>query len=212
MSVMIRNRIPMLIAAFLAAYMTFDYYLFTEATRNFASFLQDWRVVIGAIATGVGLINLVKITLLRYSKKEPYWYFDFWALIVLVGVVIIGLMGGIGTSPEFGWFTEWVYQPLLASIRSMVFFNITYAFYRTFRIRNMESLILFLFATITVAGNAPIMANYFPWVVTLRDWTMNFPVGAGSRAFSIIIAIGIVAFAIRVFLRRESLVIGVWGE
>jgi hypothetical protein len=90
----------------------------------------------------------------------------------------------------------------------MVFFDITYAFYRTFRVRNFESLLLFFGAMVTLLGNAPAMKEILPIVVSIIDWVIGFPGGAASRTFVIIGAIGLILFTIRSVFGYETIIMG----
>ncbi len=209
MSELLRREVPLGIATFIIAFLFFDYYVFTEVTRNIASTLTDWAIIITATAAGVGVLNMVMRTVQNISKKVEYWYLDIWMLVMMVFMGGTGLIGLYGTHPAFTWVMMNVYLAIDASIYAMVFFDIVSAFYRTFRIKSKESLLLFVSALIILVKNAPLTGGLFPWLLPIGDWLLKIPSSAGSRAFLIMASIGIIAFTIRTMLQSERATVGV---
>lgn len=209
MSELLRKEIPLGIAAFLIAYLFFDYYVFTEITRNIASIITDWAIIATTTAAGVGILNMVIRTYHRVNKRESYWYFDIWMLLMMVVMGVTGLIGVYGTHPMFTWVMMNVYLPIDASVYAMVMFDIVSAFYRTFRLRSKDAVILFVCAVIIMFKNAPLVGGLFPSFIPIGDWMLEVPSTAGSRAFTIVAAIGVIAFTIRTMLGAERPTLGV---
>jgi hypothetical protein len=138
-----------------------------------------------------------------------YWYLDIWTIVVMFLIAIPGLIGVYGTNPAFQWAVTTVYQPLDATVYSMIMFDATLAFYRTFRAKTIDGAILLICAVTTMLRNAPVTGVLLPAWIPIGDWLNNILVVAGSRAFLMVAAIGLVGFAIRTILWQERATVGV---
>ncbi len=209
MSELFKREIPLGIGTFIIALLFFDYYISIEATANLATSLTNWAIIITATAAGVGVINMIIRTLQNITNKEEYWYLDIYMLAIMVLMTITGLIGAYGTNPIFEWVMMNAYLPIDASIYAMVFFDIVSSFYRTFRIRSRDSAIIFICAFIMMVRNAPLTGGMLPSFIPIGDWLLQIPSTAGSRAFTIVASIGVVAFTIRTMLQGEKTTVGV---
>lgn len=209
MSELLRREIPLGLSTFIVAFIFFDYYIFTEVTRSFASIIKDWAIIVTATAAGVGVMNILIRTYHKIVKREQYWLFDIWMVIMTVIVGVTGLIGVYGTNSTYEWIIMNMYLPIDGTIYSMVFFDIISAYYRTFRIRSHDSVILFVCAFLIMLKNAPITGGLIPSYLPIADWVLNVLSTAGARSFTIVASIGIIAFTIRTMLWQERGSIGV---
>lgn len=209
MSNILRRELPLTLATVIIAVLFLDYYVFLSPLRAFAEGLSDWGVLIQATAAGVGVINILLRTLTNVQKREQYWYFEIWMIVCMAITGITGLIGTYGTHPAYEWILSNVYLPIDATIYSMVMFDITSAFYRTFRIKTTDSVILFISAFFIVLKNTPLTGGLVPQLNSFGQWIMDVPVLAPSRGFLFITAIGVIGFAIRTMLWKEKPTVGV---
>ena len=209
MSELLKREVPLGLATVIIALLFFDYYIFFDVTRNLATSLTDWAIIITATAAGVGVLNMIIRTYQNISKRAEYWYLDIYMLVVMVVMAGTGLIGVYGTHPVFEWIMMNAYLPIDASIYAMVFFDIVSSYYRTFRVRSRDSAILFICAFIIMLKNAPLTGGLLPSFIPIGDWMLNIPSTAGSRAFIIVASIGVVAFTIRTMLQTERTTVGV---
>jgi hypothetical protein len=209
MSNILRREVPLTIATIIIGLLFLDYYIFIPALRSFTEGLSDWGVLIQATAAGVGVINLMLRTTTNIQRREEYWYFDIWMIIIMIITGVTGLIGTYGTHPTYEWIIEHIYLPIDASIYAMVMFDITSAFYRTFRVRTTDSVLLFIAAFFVILKNTPLIGGLIPQLNTFGQWILDVPVLAPSRAFLFITAIGVIGFAIRAMLWKEKPTMGV---
>ena len=107
-------------------------------------------------------------------------------------MVIVGITGVIGayvTHSTYTWILSNIYLPIDATIFSMVCFDIVAAFYRTFRVRNIEATLLTVSAVFLMIRNAPI-SGIMPSTRIIGNWILDVPTLGATRAFVAVIAIG----------------------
>jgi hypothetical protein len=209
MSEALRRDIPLGVTTIVILLLFVDYYLFNPTLRFVAEEVREWALICVALAAGVGIINICLRSARMISRRSSYWYMEIWQFVMFAVTGIAGLIGGYGMSHQFEWIMVNIYQPIDASVYAMVMFDITYAFYRTFRLRTREASLLFIAAFFTMAKNTPLFGAIAPWMHRIGDWFIAVPAGAGSRSFTIITAIGIIYFAIRTMFWYERGTIGV---
>lgn len=209
MSNLFRREIPVLLTFGVIIFLFFDYFILTEFTRNVATMLQSWALIITATLVGVGIINATFRHVYTIKRRADYWYLDVWLLVIFTVTVAVGIVGGYGQSQWFQWIMKYVYMPTDSAVYAMVFFDVVYAFYRIFRLRSYESTYLFAAAIITMMRNTPLLSAYIPGVVSIGNWVINIPATASSSALLIVTAIGVIYFAIRMMFGYEKGTIGV---
>jgi hypothetical protein len=199
----------MMVAALSIGFIFMDYYIQSSLINGLVTYLREWAVILASFAAGTGVLNILFRSTDGINKKVQYWYLDVWMIVIMVIVILFGLINPFGQHAVFNWIITNIYVNIDASIYAMVMFDIISAFYRTFRIRNRDAIILFVCAYITMIKNAPITGGLFPAVLPYADWLYNIPTGAGARAFLIVSAIGMISFAIRTLLGKEKPTLGV---
>lgn len=199
----------MMVAALSIGFIFIDYYIQTGLTSGLVTYLREWAIILASFAAGIGVLNVIVRSADSIKNRAQYWYLDIWMIVIMVVVILFGLINPYGQHAVFNWIITNIYVNIDASIYAMVMFDIISAFYRTFRIRNRDAIILFVCAYITMIKNAPITGGLFPGVIPYADWLYNIPTGAGARAFLIVSAIGMISFSIRTLLGKEKPTLGV---
>ena len=193
--------------AFFTVYFFIDY-LIAWPIGNVTEFFLNTAILCTALATGVGIINMLRLYLTQIKRREPYWYLRIWSMVMMVVTTAVGLIGVWGTHPTFKWIMLSVYAPIDSSIYSMVAYDICSAFYRTIRARNIDSSLILIMALFVMAKNAPIGEAIWSGFVPIGEWIMEVPSTAGSRGFVIVSGIGALSLAIRAILGREKEILG----
>jgi len=190
---------------------------FDYVDRNFSV----WFNLLAVFAFIVGGANLLKSHGSRILRRRADWGYSVVTLVSFVVVLVIGVfklggppgLQGEVTDPG-SWFTavfSAVYDPLLATIFSLLAFFVASAAYRAFRLRSPEAAVLLAAAFIVLLGRTPLgtwASNLLPgWlgalrVDTLAVWIMSVPNVAGQRAVLIGVALGVAAMTIRILLWR----------
>jgi hypothetical protein len=190
---------------------------FDYVDRNFSV----WFNLLAVFAFIVGGANLLKSHGSRILRRRKDWGYSLVTLVSFVVVLVIGLFklgGPAGLQGEVtdpgSWFTavfSAVYDPILATIFSLLAFFVASAAYRAFRLRSPEAGVLLASAFIVLLGRTPLgtwASNLLPvWLAALRVdtlavWIMSVPNVAGQRAVLIGVALGVAAMTIRILLWR----------
>lgn len=113
----------------------------------------------------------------------------------------------------FQWIFDFVYQPLQATMFSILAFYVATAAYRAFRARTAEGTLLLLAAFLVMIGRVPIGQ----WISTqlgfvsfpeIQEWLMSVPTKAGQRAVLIGASLGVVSASLRMLLGLEQTYLG----
>lgn len=193
-----------------------------EAEINFT----DWVTIVQACAIWLGLLNLVRVSLIKVSRKESGWGYAILTVVSLVAVLIVGFYSGfkginavpaysyIDSGTAFDWVYRNMYSPLNSTMFSMLAFYVASASYRAFRARNFEATLLLIAGIFVMGGRVPLFDLATGWLTGLpvfshlADWIMTFPNTAGQRAIMIGIALGIMSSSLRIILGIERSHIG----
>jgi hypothetical protein len=209
MSELIRREIPLTVGSIILLLLFFDYYIEFASIRALTLMIQDWAVILVAIASGIGIINVFQRTYHSTIKRRPYWYLDVWMVLLMVVMGIFGLQGVKGQHPAYVYMMSTLFAPVRATIYGMIVFDITSAFYRSFRVRTYEAAVMFIMAFVIMMRNAPISGALAPWAVTLGNWFNDVPSMATSRSILIVAGLGMIAFTIKALLWHEKPTVGV---
>lgn len=191
------------------------------ARDNFLSpFVQqigDVVLVIGAFAFGLGLLNLATIHGRAVLRARPGWHNSLAFFVAMVAMAVTGLLKGsipsLATANRVLF--DGLYQPLGASVFSILAFYITTAAYRAFRIRSGEATLMMIAAFIVMMAQVPMgimLTHWIPthgWVAQLRiervsDWLMTVLNMAALRAVGFGIGVGGLAMSLRIWLSLEK--------
>lgn len=209
MSKLLRREVPIWTGTLIVVIMFIDFYLDINSIHTLAVLIKDFSIIITVMAAGVGILNTFVRTYNKVNKREKYWYLDIWMILLMVIMAATGLIGGIGTSNQFKWLMNTMYTPLTGAIFGMVFLDICSAFYRGFRARTKEATVLFISAVIVMLYSAPLTGGIFPEFLNIGKWVIDVPNNAGGVAIYIISGLGLLAFAIRLLLQKETPSLGV---
>jgi len=191
--------------------------VFDYVDRNFSV----WFNILAVFAFILGGASLLKSHLLKIVRRRPDWPYSLVTLVSFVGVLVIGLfklggppgLQGEVTAPD-AWlmvvFTA-LYEPLMATLFSLLAFFVASAAYRAFRLRSREATVLLAAASLVLLGRTPLgtwLSDLLPRGLgflrldTLSMWLMSVPNVAGQRAVLIGIAIGVAALTLRILAGR----------
>jgi hypothetical protein len=205
----VRRELPLFLATIVIFVGVFQYYIDFPIITTLASNIRTWAMIIAAVGSGIGLVNITFRYIRNIQNKTEFWYFNLYTLLIAGITAILGLMGQFATNPTYNWIINNMYMPTDATLYSMLIFDISTAFYRAFKVRNIDAGILLICASLIMLRNAPIGAAIWPPFSSIGRWLYDFPSTGGSRGVGLVTAIGTLAFAYRVAVWRERTVIGV---
>ena len=199
---------------------------FHDLDRNFSIFYD----VIAVFAFILGGGNLLRVHLNRIQNKRRDWTYSIvtvagFFLMLLAGLFKIGAGGWSGDFQGEGtlfWYLyDAAFQPLQATMFSLLAFFVASASYRAFRAKTREATILLIAAFVILLRPTPLGYYLTFWlpqplqflhVPNLSTWIMSVPNMAGQRAIMIGIALGIVSTSLRLILGIERSYLGGEGK
>lgn len=187
--------------------------------------------IIAVFAFFLGGGNLLRIHFGKVYQKKTDWGFSVVTLCGFGIMMIAGLFklwnpGGIAADVAapgslFQLMYDWIFNPLGASMYSLLAFYVASASYRAFRAKNIDATILLIAAFIILLGRTPLGMYATSWIPesfsimqipNLAIWIMVSPNLAGQRAIMIGIALGVVSMSLRLILGVERTYLGVDNE
>lgn len=207
-----RREIPLIITGIVGVVFVVQYFIPHYPFNKMNDWFSDWFSIIQACAIWLGALNLLKISLLKVSKRGKDWGYSVVIIAMFFLITIVGLLNGPGFQEKgtaFDWLYTYIYSSLSASMFAILAFFVASASYRAFRARNLEATLLLLAAFFVMLGRVPVGDTLTAWMPegwrlsSVASWVMNFPNAAGQRAIMIGIALGIVSTSLRIILGIE---------
>lgn len=225
-----RIQLPLLLT-FVAGLIPIVAFFLTDRARLVkvpSDHLERWMIIIAAFAILLGVINVVQGNTRKIERRVKGWQYSVFLLIGLfvpatfgiLGAFNVGVFQGIGIRPDgsftpFAWISRFIFQPLQATMFSLLAFYVASAAFRAFRVRNVEATILLVAAVIVMLGRIP-LGDYifaaFPggetWMGRFTEWLMDKPNLAAQRGIIIGAALGAASLSLRVILGIERSYLG----
>lgn len=178
------------------------------ALQTLSTDLNNWAVIIGAFALGLGAYSLIIRHGRIISTWRPTWPYSVVLLLSMFIFAATGLITGSVTSSQYGWIYSTIIQPLSSTLYGMNAFFIASASYRAFKARSWEALLLLVAAIFLMLKNAPIGGVIHPILPAIGTAIWDFVGGTGMRAILIGIGIGTLALGLRVIIGQEKTPLG----
>jgi hypothetical protein len=209
---MIKKQVPILLC-FLAGLLPIITFFFTVPggkLQETSDTLEQWLVVVSGFALLLGVISVLQVNLRKISRKDKGWLNALWLLLSMFIMAFWGLLDafdlsvfGVAGSTGFQWIFDAAFQPLQATMFSLLAFYVASAAFRAFRVRNLEAGLLLAAALIIMLGVNPITLGFFPWLTDWTNWIMNVPNTAAQRGIIIGAALGAASMTLRILLGIE---------
>jgi hypothetical protein len=223
---MLRREIPIFLAVVVGWFMVGEFF-FPWAEPG-GTEVQQMAVIITAAGVILGVANVIRINLLKVSRRQKDWQYS---IVLLVGLVVMGILGtvlpivhaavkggtwtlggfnlvGITDGTLFDRLYNRIYVPLSATMYGLLAFYIASAAFRAFRVRSTEAALLAAAAIIVMIGRVPLGEKIWDGIPLLTDWIMNVPQLAAKRAILIGAALGGIATGLKILLGIERNFLG----
>jgi hypothetical protein len=229
-----KRSVPLLITAIGGFVLIVAYFI--PYAQSWGESVAVWFDILASIAFILGGGNLLKLHLKKVSDRVPGWGYSLIVLVTFLSTLAIGL-GKIGVPPsgqfpDFAWsghyrelgspfwfFYQYGFQPLTATMFSMLAFYIASAAFRAFRAKNLEAVLLLGTAFIILLGRTFAGVALTSWippdsafsglrVENLTVYIMSVFNTVGNRAIMIGIALGIVSVSLKVLLGVDRSYLG----
>lgn len=201
----VKREVPLAIATLLGLVMIASFFLNIPFLNQLAAESQRLIVPIVAAAGVVGGISLLLHQVQIVQKRRRNWRLSVVFIAVFFFFLATSLTPGI-EAVHNTLYTAIVGRTTEAMWGIIALFMVSIA-YRAFRIKNLETFLFTLSCVIVLLGNAPV-GEVLPGSRSATEWLMNIPSMAGMRAIVIGLALGIIAYGIRVMLGHERSVLG----
>ncbi len=207
-----KREVPLLITAVIGLFMILSFFVPHQAVSVPADFLQQSAIILVAFGYVLGGLNLLRVNFDGIARRTPGWPYRLVLVGGLIGTVAIGLIEGRGfqdAATRFSWIYSNLYNPMAATMFSLLAFFIASAAFRAFRIRTVEAGLLAVAAMSVMLGRVPLgnlLTAALPdpfQLQSVQEWVMNTPQNAAKRAILIGAALGVMATGLRVILGIE---------
>jgi len=185
--------------------------------------------VIFGFTIALGLINLALIHGRNVARRRSGWHNSVAFFAAMISMIVFGLWqsytpdaskpAALGLSCAqvhrvYDVLFNGLFQPLGATVFSILAFYMASAAFRAFRIRTAEAAFMMASAFIVMLGQVPVgraLTNWLPRHGTLSqfrlqelmNWILNSWSMAGVRAVAFGLAVGGVSMALRIWLSLE---------
>lgn len=198
-----RREFPIILLAVVEIAILLDYYVVQPQVQGFATELRTYTVVLAAFATIVATTDLTRQHVHTITRRMlGRWVYSLVLMISLVVTIAVGLIFG-QTSSQVNYIQSNVLTPGSWGLSGMILFYIFTSGWRAFRVRSVDSSLLFIGCVLTCIGMAPLTTYYWPVTATIKTWLSNYIQTSVARAFEMTSAIGGIIFGIRVLFGYE---------
>lgn len=183
------------------------------------TYLSDWItsvnnffVVVGAMAWGMGLISLWMVHSANIRKRREEWYGSVLFFVAVGG----GVIGGLGYGAQSGFFkqandivVEHLLRPMGSTVFSLLAFYMASAAYRSFKLKSREAMLMMGAAFIVMLGQIPIglwLTRGLPtqlWLPVMSQWILYVANSAAVRGMWFGMMFGAIAVGLRFWLSLE---------
>lgn len=206
-SILKRKEVSVALAFGAATFMILTYFVDVPGASEASSTLMVWTTLILSWSMPLGLVNMLQLHGRKVSNKRRNYGFSVLFLLILFGTLSTGLILG-QKSPYYLFFADAWYQPLSASMYSILAFYMMSACFIALKIRNLKSAFLLIPVILVMISNAPI-GELIPVIPDIGRWFLNVQGVAVTRGVRIGTALGTIALGLRTILGWESAVLGI---
>jgi hypothetical protein len=182
-----------------------NYYFDVPILKLIDTELRGWSTLILLTALFLGLANITIYNYREIKRREPgKWQFGVYSIVLTYAWIIYGLASGGLLSPAYAEMYTFVKGHAEAAMIGLLTFFFVTAVFRTFKVRNLQSLVLLIFTLITFLGMAPWAEVLWKDWPTFAGWVLDSITMAGSRAMILAASVGLVIIIARIILRYEK--------
>lgn len=217
-----KKNIPLAIVLIFGLVSLASYYVPNRISEDYLEVMNAWENIVSAFGFFLGLISLFYAHYIKIKKKADGWGYSLFVYIGFLMMVIPAIVSdGKQLTPNasltwLGWAFRYIYNPLSATMFSILAFYIISTAYRSFRIKSLQAFVLFLAAFILIIGRIPVGQMIWDAVLGFTkvtvgeaiDWIIGVPATAGKRGIMIGIAIGAVVTSLKIIFGIERQYMG----
>jgi len=217
-----KKHIPLAIVFIFGIITLATYYVPHKRAERYLDTINSWENIVSAFAFFLGLISLFYSHYNKIKRKVDGWGYS---LFVYIGFLLVFLpavynhgemLKNDGTVTYLGFAFRYIYNPLVATMFSILAFYIVSTAYKSFRIKSLPAFVLFISGFILILGRVPIgkiiWDDILGWthlqISSVIDWIIGVPSAAGKRGIMIGVAIGAVVTSLKIIFGIERQYMG----
>ena len=183
-------------------------YFFWPTAQPWAETIRTWAIIVFNISLGLGAIRLLMQQSMKVQKRRENWQYSAMLLSLFVVMLLTGFAGYFATGLQtsngiYNWLFINIYTPLGATLYPITGFYIFSAAYRAFRARNVDAALMLIAGCFVMLKNAPVGEAIWIGFATIGNWFQFTGQIPGMRTFSIVGALGLIAYGFRPLMGKE---------
>lgn len=183
-------------------------YFFWPTPQIWADTIRTWAIIVFNISLGLGAIRLLMQQSVNVQKRRENWQYSAMLLSLFVVMLLTGFAGYFATGLQtsngiYDWLFINIYTPLGATLYPITGFYIFSAAYRAFRARNVDAALMLIAGCFVMLKNAPVGEAIWIGFATIGNWFQFTGQIPGMRTFSIVGALGLIAYGFRALMGKE---------
>ncbi len=204
-----KRALPLSIVFITGILMVLQFFVPHQISQDLFTYANDFVIVIGILSLPIGIYSLLMNTAQK-ARRDPKE--RIYALVTLAGFLVMVVSGLQRSSLERGTLFMNLFQhvlvPAQATLFSLLAFYVASAAYRAFRVRTMLAAVLLITAFVVMLRMLPLPSPIGEANNALVAWILGVPNLAAKRAIIIGVALGGVAYSIKVLLGIERAYLG----
>lgn len=205
-----KRQLPIFLVFLTGMIMVIQYFVPHANSELLFEYANDFVIVIGILSLPIGIFSLLKGTVQKATRDPKE---RLYAIITLAGFLAMVLSG-----LQREWTTDAaglhrrlfsnVLTPAQSTLFSMLAFYIASAAYRAFRVRTALAAVLLLTAFVVMLRILPLPGALGEMNSAAVRWILETPNLASKRAIIIGVALGAVAYSMKILLGIERSYMG----
>jgi hypothetical protein len=230
----LKRKVPLIIVFIMGTLFIAQYFVPHKWSQDMLTWVLKWISIIGGVALLLGIGSILHFHYTKMRRKADGWGYSIvmiigfifsaiagflpaiilWFMPVTQGVSEpqtlwgINLIAGIEPNSPLDWVFMNMINPMAATMFSIIGFFIASAAFRAFRARSIEATLLLIAAVIIMLGQTPLGGLIWSGIPDSMTWILTIPNTAAKRAIWFGIALGSIAFSLRIILGIERAYLG----
>jgi hypothetical protein len=209
---------PWILVLIVSALVFFNFFLPGTTVDAAVNELLNWTLIMSGIAVCIGMINVTRNALREIRRKAPgRWHLAIFQMFLIAVMLISGFgEGALSTVTGRGAIASvirWMYENVLvyglqaASALSALW--LVTAAYRAYVARTVETFLFLVGGIFLLLKMAPIGGAIWMGFPLIGTWLQDVIFSGVTKALSIAMALGILIYAVRYYIGKERVALGV---
>jgi hypothetical protein len=225
----LKRQIPLILVFSIGILFIIQFFIPHKWSRDMLTWASNWLTIIGSVTLLLGFGSLIHIHYTRMKRQIPGWGYSGVMFAGLVLSLAAGILPALLSTPadkpflgieginniagvESGGPLFWVYMkmfnPMSATMFSILGFFMASAAFRAFRARSLEATILLIAAMLIMLGQIPLGGMISEKIPDIMAWLLAVPNTAAKRAIIFGVVLGSIATSLRIIFGIERAYLG----